>query len=381
MASDVDAVLHSLLAAYSDGPVAILNQERVTSDSARSPLYRLTIDADGAHRTVIARLSPEGFNPSHPAQWPALGFFRQLAALQLLDSEREQLNVPQLLADDVARGAILLQDLGSQVPLADLLERPGDAEVDPALISLAEQTGRLHAATAGRRKAYLDLLHPLGAEAIDRVDIVAPLRAVWPHLVALAQDWGFHPHPECERELQQICNALAQAGPFLALAHGDVGAENALVNRGTTTLIDFEFAGYRHALLDGVAWWMGFPTSRCSGKLPTSVLQRMDDAYRCELIRGCAAASDDRAYESARAAAAAYWLCEGLAQLLPAAKGAEEQRGRATNRQILLGRIEAFLDLTAPAGHAPALRDMAQRWHDLLQAKWRTSLPPYPSPG
>jgi len=52
-------------------------------------------------------------------------------------------------------------------------------------------------------------------------------------------------------ELSSIALNMHSPGPFYVFSHGDPCSDNWLCNEEATTLIDYEFAGYRHAFLDG----------------------------------------------------------------------------------------------------------------------------------
>lgn len=53
-----------------------------------------------------------------------------------------------------------------------------------------------------------------------------------------------------ESEIESIFSELADPGRFLAFSNGDSGTNNFLIDGEDGRIIDFEFAGYRHALTD-----------------------------------------------------------------------------------------------------------------------------------
>jgi Ser/Thr protein kinase RdoA (MazF antagonist) len=50
--------------------------------------------------------------------------------------------------------------------------------------------------------------------------------------------------------MTRVIASLAEPGPFRALSNGDAEANNFLVDGADGRIIDWEFAGYRHALTD-----------------------------------------------------------------------------------------------------------------------------------
>jgi hypothetical protein len=81
-------------------------------------------------------------------------------------------------------------------------------------------------------------------------------------------------------EIEAIAQRLSDPGPWLGLVHRDGCPDNVLLSDGRAHLIDFEFAGPGHVMLDATYWRLGFPTCWCAGRIPDDVISRMDRAYR-----------------------------------------------------------------------------------------------------
>src|SRR5262249_17518841 len=115
------------------------------------------------------------------------------------------------------------------------------------------------------------------------------------------------PEPAALEDLAAVIAELTDPGPFLAYTHGDPCPDNDLLVDGALKLVDFEFGAYRHALIDGVYGRICFPTCWCVNRLPSSVAQEMEAAYRTALSQSCPAAADDRAFAHGIVAACVYW--------------------------------------------------------------------------
>jgi len=146
-------------------------------------------------------------------------------------------------------------------------------------------------------------------------------------------------------------------------------------------LIDFEFGGFGHALLDGTYGRMLFPTCWCANALPGAVISRMEAVYRAELARRCPEAQEDRSFEAALARVCGFWLLSTLSRDLARAVEADRTWGNATMRQRLLARLEAFITTAEECHQLPALAAMASRLLKVLHKAWPETppLPVYPA--
>jgi tRNA A-37 threonylcarbamoyl transferase component Bud32 len=94
-------------------------------------------------------------------------------------------------------------------------------------------------------------------------------------------------------ELEALMASMSESGPFLAYTHGDPCPDNCLLSDSRVCLVDFEVAGFRHVLIDGVYGRIHFPTGWCVNRIEQRIVQQMELAYRAELVKGCPEAADD----------------------------------------------------------------------------------------
>ena len=129
--------------------------------------------------------------------------------------------------------------------LSDDLER---------LAAFARARGELSAATAGRARTYRDRCTALGFPA-PAGDAKRRLAGLWDRGDEDAAALGAPIAGPVASELTAVIEELNAPGPFLALSHGDAQSNNILVRESgpaDARLIDFEDAGYAHALTDAV---------------------------------------------------------------------------------------------------------------------------------
>jgi aminoglycoside phosphotransferase (APT) family kinase protein len=242
--------------------------------------------------------------------------------------------------------------------------------------------GRLHAAGLGKREAYERIRASRGDAQATR----HPVNKLENQLSQLPQLIAGHLHQPSSRHLEQEINAavseLYEPGPFTTLTHGDPTVGNLLHSPGGgVKLIDFETAGYRHALLDGCFARLRYVYSVWAHHIPETVQKRLLVAYRAELAKGCPQAADDTVFSRALVAACAAWLA-GLCSHLPRVAEADARWGRATYRQRITVGLGHFITVADEYGQMPALRDCAQRLLDRLRDTWPAGdceLPTYPA--
>jgi hypothetical protein len=216
---------------------------------------------------------------------------------------------PQILAADVGAGLYITEDLGAGPSLGDLLAGTDRSEATKGLLAFAVLLGRMHAATAGLDGEYYQRRHQLGP-----IDPSGPRTYLGEISVeeASGRVLGAQVHdrtaPRRARgDMEAILTVLAQPGAFLALSNGDPCPYNCLIPNGIAHLIDFELAGYRHALLDVAYLHLGFHWCYQPGQIPADMLREAETAYRREASAGIPVILDEPVYQRALTAAAAAW--------------------------------------------------------------------------
>ena len=211
-----------------------------------------------------------------------------------------------------------MEDLGEGPSLEDLLGARGPgaaARAGEALVAIERATGALHAAArehAGEFDRRRDALAPR---------LVTPLRAAARGLEPAGVALG---------------RTAEEAGAWATLTHGDMAPSNNRLARGGWRLLDFEYAGVRHALHDTLLWTLFCP-------FPVPLIERADQAYRAAMAEAFAPARDDGEYARARALVAAGRTLDLLRWQSPALL--ERDRDWApglTARQAVLWHLERF---------------------------------------
>lgn len=357
--------------------------EQLSSPQRRNLLLRasVTTAASGVPASVIVKQAQQtGYDPDDPNCWQAVGLFREWAAMEFL-ANLDQANhrlCPVLCGGDREAGLLVMEDLSKCVDLDHVLTCGHAGRAEHALLLLARSLGRMHASSIGHAADYREIRDRLGPGDHDRRrEMAEHVRDYAPQLTKHCRQLGFDVVPGLARDLDAVAGAMENPGPFLSLTHADPCPDNCLLVGEELFLIDFEFASFRHALLDGVYGRMRFPTCWCVRDIPAAVIEAMETVYRDELSRGCAAASDDGLYLAARAHASGCWIIENLAHLLVRALEFEQPQGTATNRQRLLTRLGAFVQDLEQSEQLPAMRETMRQLLASLRSRWQDNMQVY----
>ncbi|MGH3487440.1 MAG: hypothetical protein ACRDP8_05920 [Actinopolymorphaceae bacterium] len=274
--------------------------------------------------------------------------------------------VPQVLASDLAAGILVLEDLAPRVPLASLLRDGGVPPSTGRLVTFARAVGQLAAATRWHADAYYARRATLGPFDPNETERVLGHR--WNetsrHMDALALSMS----DAAGRDLASIVAELANPGPFLTFTNGDMGTNNFLVDEHGDVddgrIIDFEFAGFRHALT--AASWIHLPGAMWI-TVTDPVNDDLESHYRHELANAVPEATDDRRFGFAMAAACA---AEALLRLnrFPLLDGRAPGDG---SRVQMIATLEAAADTADRHRSIPALRGWIRAVATELRRRWK----------
>ncbi len=339
-------------------------------------VFRCTLHSSSsvAPATVIVRIPREGAARSGPT-----GFQNEQAALAYLAGIGSSL-APRFLAGGSAAGFLVMEDLGSDPSLLDLLLGADPEAARQGLLAFARGLGRLHAQTAGRSEG-LHLVHvPVAAHWQQVKDAVAQL--------ALPAPTGV------DDDVATITRLLAEPGDCLALSSGDPSVVNCKIGNGNVRFFDFEAACFRHALVDAVVLRYPYPAGGPPWHLPCDIAIESESVYRAELAQVCSVAQDDSRYQRCMAAACAAWTILRLARLPKVDAGPDRDpwlllpSGWAgpiptrSRRRQLAAILETCLASARRADAFATLTSWLERLTDSLRERWpeaTEALPLYPA--
>ena len=384
------AAAEAALAHAWDGPVTLGDAEMLRERGRNQVLRCPVTDApDGSPVSVILKASvgegDEAFDPRSDAlggtawrfrnEWAGTAFLAGVGTDPPLSA--------RLYAADREAGLIVTEDLGAGECLADRMQATDRDRLEAGLFAYARSLGRLHAATVGREAEWQRLRTSFGGLETEREregvrwlrENVIPFQAQCEALgVPLAT--GF------DADVSQVQAAMDAPGPFLAFTPADTCPDNhRFVSESALCFFDFEFGGFRHALLDAAYLRAPFPTCWCVNRLPTELTPHLEATYRTELMTGCPEAGEDALFFPALVAANAYWAIASVSWDLEETLKKDDRWGLSTHRQRHPLRLANFADASDQFGVLPALAETARALGSKLNALWADGdpMPLYPS--
>ena len=359
----------------------VTRSRRVGGVRERSALLRLHLDGPGDLPATVVAKRLKSASAGDP---DALGLFHaELASLRFLSRPevggQADLGAPGLVGDSARQRVVVMEDLGDGASLADVLlasgagAAPADGGAVDALHRYARSLGTLNGATRPHLDAFRAESRALGATDPDTAwgDEVGEVLAGVPWALG---PLGLPVDATLAAELSALRESLTDPA-WTAFTHGDPCPDNnVLAADGRLTHFDFEFAGLRHALVDGAYLTVPFPTCWCVGTLDPALQTSLERTYRSVLGEHLPAARDDAAYDAALLAVRAYWALRMVTWLLPKVVAEDRDWGRATIRQRVVLRVRGLVDRARDAGEWPAtaalfeslLAGLAERWGDVV---------------
>jgi hypothetical protein len=333
-----------------------LDAPHVVAARGRSVVVRCAVTGwDGVGSVVLKRNVADdarGFT-----DWASLAFLSRVAEARGV--------APCFYAGDVRARFFVMEDLGDSHTVEDLLQQEAAPVVD-ALVALAAAMARLVTATAGHEAGFMRLRAALpGAAALGRRGEAARWLEATGRVAAWADALAIPLHAGLDRAYAHVAAAYADPGLYLAFSHGDPAPSNNHLGASGARLVDFEYAGYRHALYDLTGWVILCP-------LPWTWVAAMDGAFRHALTShaggGLAAADYDEAWAALcayRAVAMLTWFPIDLLVEEDAAWTPEWTRRAAVLSTVLrLRRVSSACPALLP------LAALADQMCDRLQARW-----------
>jgi hypothetical protein len=386
----------ALLTGAWGGAVRLALTQPLRPAEARTAVLRCRVEAapEGARApaSVVVkhyRGAPERpFDPADTTPFgPAGRFANEWCGLVMLhETAGAAPFAPAPYAAELEVGLLVMEDLGDDPSLAQVLQGQDPRAAEAALVAFAEGLGRVHGATVGRRASYQALRReaaPRGQQADERVARVA--RELEEQLTRFRQacDAAGVPLPAAaEAELGQVAREVAEPGPFDALVVSDTCPDN---NRwrpaAGVRFFDLEAAGFDNAMMEAAYFWLPFPTCWCVNRLPEALPPRLEGVYREALAASCPAAGDEATFARALVAACLAWQVRTVGGDLVRTLEKDSQWGIATMRQRLPLRAANIARVTERHGQFPALGAHAAALAERLRSRWgeAAEMPLYPA--
>jgi len=271
-----------------------LEQPTLVSDRGRNQVLRCRVQGEGTFpHSIIIKWIKDPLDPARGlTDWASLAFLSQIADSGPI--------APQLFGGDAEHRFFVMEDLGEEGSIEHLLLSPDSSRATTMLCALARQMGALHATTMGKENLFQRMCKNLSLATVSSRFQEAER---WLEGCRKVEGWcrelSYMPPTGFEQACIQIAHTFAHPGDFLAFTHGDPAPTNNHLSGSKIYLVDFEYAGFRHALYDLTGWNILCP-------LPPACVRLMSDHLRAALASACPAVECHEIYQSAWAIMCTY---------------------------------------------------------------------------
>ena len=373
-----------MLSDLSGNPIRFTNVQRLSEPERRNLILRcLTTGTGGLPSSfIIKKVEADSYDPEGPDSWDTQRFFSDWVGSQFLSSLKGgRDHGPHFYGGNRAAGFIILEDMGPHRSLVEPLLHEDAASAEAALLRYSTRLGKLHSDTVNQYSTFEELFRSVRSNGKSFAPTEQGFEEDIRKIQTILDGLGVQTEAGFLQEFREIGLARLNPGPFLAYIHADPCPDNVFDNGEQIRLIDFEFGHFGHALVDATYARMQFPTCWCANKLPRSIVMKMENRYRTELVQGCPQAQEDSIFEVALVSTCGFWLFHTLLWHLERCLEEDPSWGLASIRQRILARLEAFITTSEEFGHFPATRGTAGRLLELLGKRWpeTPALPLYPA--
>jgi tRNA A-37 threonylcarbamoyl transferase component Bud32 len=296
---------------------------------------------------------------------------------------------PRLYASDTNTQMIIIEDLGRGPSLLDILNSQDPDRAATALVKWGTLLGRLHDAAAPHLDTFADIQSSLGTtNAI--CDGSVDVRRLLPPLQECLNALSVTPTDDFIDAVAEVGAAMHEDPPWRTLVHFDAGPHNCIQTENAPKLLDFEFAGAGNGLIDLVGPRMAFPPAYRGGRIPNTVIEKIENGYQAERAASVPLAAEDSIFRSALTQACAHWALVKLGEFwenylrdrLAQDTGHETREDRTPERaayfrQMTFTYLLSFAETAAEWEQMDALRTTIQKVMAALQTHW-TDLEPWP---
>ena len=350
--STVRALLEQRLAT----PIEVIESQRLMPwFVVRCRLAGQSSEVPASVIVKVLRQDPNGFRTD------LRQVYTERAALEFVGALDPE-SVPHLWASDPSAGILIMEDLAPRIPLAAVLRTGDSAECIAGLRRFARALGRLAAVTVGHESAYQARHRDIGRFEPDSHRRGLP-SGVWERTRGFMSALDAAPSGAAESDLARAMSELTEPGPFQTPSSGDAGPNNYLVSKDDGRVIDFEAAGYRHAVEDAVCLYVPVPHWLTAGD---PIAEGLEAEYRASLAETIPEAMDDTRFGGAVAAACLVFAIFRLHRF-PKLDAAEE--GDPGRLQVV-STLEVAARTAATHRSLPHLRSWVRETVDALRRHW-----------
>jgi hypothetical protein len=293
---------------------------------------------------------------------------------------------PELLAADLSRRVLVFSDLGDHPALSDVLLGSDPDAAEQGLLTWARGLGQIAARTRDPWPRVAQIQAELGISHRDN-PIAGSIRVELGEIVELAgARYGIEARAGLDRDLA-VATSLLDRSAYDIFSPADACPDNNQLTPNGSRFFDFEFAGCCSLFRDAAYTVAPFPTCWCVLDMPVAMTNRVETAYRDEVLPTFPELADDDIWYDGLIRASALYTIRRVGSMLRRPPGEldagsfEEHGvlfpGAAVEVHFRLGRL-----LALDRGVIPSLMDFLRDIDGRLVAEFgeaALAMPAYPA--
>jgi hypothetical protein len=260
----------------------------------------------GEKSVIVKRVTSVVFNQPD-SSGESQRFLNEWACLEFLGAlPGEPGYGPRLLGSDRSHSLLILEDLGQNRSVEDVLLGVERESARRALGGIGGLLGKMQSAAFGREEEFLAAQSRLGTES-PRSDSTVDQRTRIQTFEQCLDAFSVRPALGFWDSLHRVETLIHDSDLFRTFIHADAGPHNFLIADQDVRLLDFEFGTFHHGMSDVVGARLGFPQADNAHSVPEQDARALEHAYRQEIVTVLPEAADDGIFNEALAAASAHW--------------------------------------------------------------------------
>ena len=223
---------------------------------------------------------------------------------------------PHRIASDRQTGLVVIEDLGAVQSVQDVLYEADRQAATDALVGMGKVLGQIQGMSAGKEGQFLAIQKALEVNTPE-CDANLDCRSKLEELKSCLSVLELNISENFFQAVFDLESAIHGPGIWRTFVHNDAGPHNFVVTDRGVQLLDFEFSGYNHGMVDIVCARLGFPPAFRGRTLPREVVQQLEAAFFTELSRQVPEMANALDFPLVMSQASAHWALSKLLGFAP----------------------------------------------------------------
>lgn len=300
---------------------------------------------------------------------------QEVASLRFIELGGIQARAPRLIAADLQRNVVVMEDLGEHDSLFEPLQRTDSDVAAQAMLSFTRGMARLHGSSAGKEELFARCVDG----GVTRCTPVSPFEKGVQQCSEFARTAGLNVPRSVDEAAASVLEYFAGSQECMIFSPGDVGPGNQFILDEGLAVFDFEYACYRHLAVELANITLSFPMAWTASELPAGLVDELTETYFANAGEFGRLPAQER--RRLRDFGEVWWTFASIGADLGNALQEDYQWGLASCRSRHLHKLDALARRGGSSAATQVLSGFAADLHGLLSSLWPGTepFPGYPA--